>query len=356
MADPTHGPPTEGPSHGPIHGAPRLVHIVDDAEQTLRDLAFGSDATAAELTMVVVLSGFLDAGQAAELAARHLGGLGPGTVVATFDVDALHDYRARRPAVTFDRDHYTDYDAPRLVVRALRDSGGAPFLLLHGPEPDIRWEGFSQAVRQVVERLGVRRVVNLGSVPMAVPHTRPTAITPHANRPELLSGPGIWAGELRVPASAQSLLEIRLGEWGHDCLGYVAHIPHYLAQMAYPQAATTLLEHLELGGQLSIDLTDMREAATATEQEVARYLADNDDVADVVRGLEQQYDAFQQAETSGSSLLAQNQPLPTGDELGKEFEQFLAGLDGPAGEARRDGREDEAGPDAGRGLGGPEGD
>ena len=76
-------------------------------------------------------------------------------MVATFDVDALHDYRARRPPVTFVRDHYADYEAPRLVVRALRDTGGTPFLLLAGPEPDIRWEAFARAVREVVERFDV---------------------------------------------------------------------------------------------------------------------------------------------------------------------------------------------------------
>ena len=44
-----------------------------------------------------------------------------------------------------------------------------------------------------------------------------------------------WRGELRVPSSAQALLELRLGEWGHDALGFVAHVPHYLAQLDYPQ-------------------------------------------------------------------------------------------------------------------------
>ena len=39
--------------------------------------------------------------------------------------------------------------------------------------------------------------------------------------------------------------------------------------------------------------------------------------------------AFERAEDGGNSLLATDQPLPTGDELGAEFEQFLAGLDGP---------------------------
>ena len=201
----------------------RLVHIVDDAGDLL-------DGTP-ELTLVVVLAGFLDAGKSADLAAQHLEALGEGRVVATFDVDSLHDYRARRPPVSFVRDHYADYEAPRLVVRALRDTGGTPFLLLRGPEPDIRWEAFARAVREVVERFDVRRVVSLGSVPMAVPHTRPIAITPHANRPELVTGPSPWSGELRVPASAQALLEIRLGEWGHAAMGYVAHIPHSLAEM-----------------------------------------------------------------------------------------------------------------------------
>jgi hypothetical protein len=69
---------------------------------------------------------------------------------------------------------------------------------------------------------------------------------------------------------------------------------------------------------------------------VARYLAANEEVADVVAALEQQYDAFERAEESGTSLLAQNQPLPTGEEIGEQFEQFLAGLDGPTDDDSRD--------------------
>ena len=314
--------------------ADRLVHIVDDAEVL---------ADAGDLTLVVVLTGFLDAGKSAELAARHLSDLAEGKVVATFDVDALHDYRARRPPVTFVRDHYTDYEAPRLVVRALRDTGGTPFLLLAGPEPDIRWEAFARAVREVVEHFGVSRVVSMGAVPMAVPHTRPIAITPHANRPELVMGESPWQGELRVPASAQALLEIRLGEWGLDALGFVAHIPHYLAQMEYPQAALVLLEHLEIGGRLTIDLDDLREAAEITETEVDRYLASHDEVGDVVRGLEQQYDSFREAEASGSSLLAGDEPLPTGEEIGSAFEAFLADLEDDSKDQSKDNGDDAGG-------------
>jgi hypothetical protein len=280
--------------------------------------------------MVVVLDGFLDAGNAAVRAVQHLVDLGDGgRVVATFDVDELHDYRARRPALSFVRDHYEGYDAPRLVVRLLHDSGGTPYLLLSGPEPDSRWEGFARAVRDVVERFGVTRVVGMGAVPMAVPHTRPIAITHHANNPTLISGDSPWRGELRVPSSAQALLEVRLGEWGHDMMGFVAHIPHYLAQLEYPQASRALLELVERSGRLTIDLSGLVAEAEDREAEITRYLSANEEVGDVVHALERQYDAFERAEESGSSLLAADQPLPTGEEIGEQFEQFLAGLDGP---------------------------
>ena len=302
--------------------AQRLVHIVDEVPEL-------DDSDLAALTMVLVLDGFLDAGSAAARAARHLVDLSDGPVVATFDVDELHDYRARRPAMSFVRDHYESYDAPRLVVRLLRDTGGTPFLLLHGPEPDVRWEAFAVGVREVVERFGVTRVVSMGAVPMAVPHTRPIAITQHANNVELITGDSRWRGELRIPSSAQALLEVRLGEWGHDALGFVAHIPHYLAQLEYPRASAALLEHVERAGRLTIDLSVLREEAEEREAEITRYLAANEEVGEVVTALEQQYDAFTRAEESGSSLLAGDQPLPTGEEIGLQFEQFLAGLDRP---------------------------
>ena len=305
---------------------PRLVHIVDDVPEL---------AEVDDLRMVVALDGFLDAGNAGAIACRHLvaeGGStdgGGGVVVATFDVDQLHDYRARRPPMSFVRDHYEAYDAPRLVVRLLRDVGGTPYLLLHGPEPDIRWEAFCRAVLEVIERFSVSLVIGMGAVPMAVPHTRPIAITHHANNAELLTGTSPWRGELRIPSSAQALLELRLGEWGHDALGFVAHVPHYLAQLDYPRASVALLEQVELAGRLTIDLSALGAEAEEREEEIARYLAANSEVDDVVTALEQQYDAFARAEESGSSLLAEDQPLPTGEEIGQQFEQFLAGLERP---------------------------
>lgn len=301
----------------------RLVHIVDDVEEL-------SGAQSGPV-LLVSLDGFLDAGHSSALAVAHLASFGAGRVVASFDVDELHDYRARRPALTFHEDHYTDYDTPRLNVRLFHDQRATPYLLLHGPEPDIRWEAFARAVHDVVKAFGVRLVVSMGSVPMAVPHTRPVQLTNHATSQRLITQHNVFSGELRVPASAQALLEIRLGEWSVDACGYVAHIPHYLAQFDYPQAAITLLEAVGATAELSWDLGGLREAAAERALDIAKQIDDSDEVRDVVAGLEQQYDAFEAGRAG--SLLAEDRELPTGEQIGAEFERFLAGLDENEGDS-----------------------
>jgi hypothetical protein len=170
----------------------------------------------------------------------------------------------------------------------------------------------------------------MGAVPMAVPHTRPVMLTNHATSSRLLLHANIWRGQIRVPASAQAMLELRLGEWGHDAMGFVAHIPHYVAQFDYPSASATMLESVEVVTGLQWDLTALQRAGEAKMVEIATQLENSAEVLDVVHGLEQQYDAFHRPGTDDEALpLAEERDLPTGEELGAEFERFLAGLDRP---------------------------
>ena len=69
----------------------------------------------------------------------------------------------------------------------------------------------------------------------------------------------------------------------------------------------------------------VRQAEVA--QEIAAQVADSSEVAEVVTGLEQQYDAFTRGSDESALPLAEERELPTAEELGAEFERFLAGLD-----------------------------
>ena len=311
----------------------RYVHIVDDVPE-LDELEQGP-------VLIHNLDGFLDAGNAAAIATRALLDQSTGRVVASFEIDAFYDYRARRPPMTFSESRYEDYEPPRLVVRLNQDSLGTPYLLMHGPEPDTHWEAVALAVRAVVEKLRVRLTVSMGAVPMAVPHTRPVMLTNHATRADLLLHENIWKGQIRVPASAQALLEMRLGGWGHSAMGFVAHIPHYVAQFDYPSASATMLESVEVVTGLQWELADVEAAGEAKMVEIAAQIEDSEEVLDVVHGLEQQYDAFHRADDDGTEALplAEEQNLPDAEELGAEFERFLAGLD--PRDRRPDDRPDE---------------
>ena len=298
-----------------------LVHVVDD----IPELAGEHGQDHGQLVLVHALDGFLDAGNAGRLAAEEL--TTNSRVIASFDLDQLYDYRGRRPPLVFSEDHYEGYEAPRLVVRPARDGACTPYLLLVGAEPDYQWERFAAAVRGLVERFGVTQTVGMGAVPMALPHTRPLMLTAHSAQPEDLETRNLWKGNIRVPASAPALLEVRLGEWGHRCMGFVAHVPHYVAQNDYPQAAVDLIEAVRRHTGLELSPGRLVQAASERAAEIAAQVEGSDEIREAVAALEEQYDAFARAAESESSLLAEDRPLPSAEELGAEFERFLAGLD-----------------------------
>jgi predicted ATP-grasp superfamily ATP-dependent carboligase len=269
------------------------------------------------------LEGFSDAGHAIRLAVRHLKDALDTELVASFAIDELLDYRSRRPLMTFKTDHFTQYDDPELSLYALHDSVGTPFLLLAGMEPDLKWERFITAVRLLAERLDVRQTIGLGAIPMAVPHTRPITMTAHANNRELITEHTPWVGEVQVPGSVSNLLEYRLAQHGHDVVGFTVHVPHYLAQTDYPAAAHALLEQVAKIGSLEFPMTALTEAAADVHTKIDEQVAASPEVAQVVTALERQYDAFVAAQEN-RSLLARDEDLPSGDELGAEFERFLA--------------------------------
>jgi predicted ATP-grasp superfamily ATP-dependent carboligase len=273
--------------------------------------------------LVQALDGFVDAGSGRRLAREHLLNALDSEPLVTFDVDQLFDYRSRRPEMTFTTDHWDGYAAPELAVHLVRDLNDVPFLLLHGPEPDVQWERFIAAVGQLVAELEVRLVIGLNAIPMAVPHTRPPTVIAHGTPPELVADYPKWLPTIQVPASIGNLLEYRLGQAGTPACGFAVTVPYYLAHLDYPDAAHTLLNSVARAGELTLPTDALLHAAEAVRGNVDTQVAGSEEVATLVRGLEQQYD--DPSAGPGGGLLTDGGRLPTADELGAEFEQYLSG-------------------------------
>lgn len=273
-----------------------------------------------EPALLHLLDGYIDAGAVTHGAAHYLLEVCEHEVLVEFDHDQLHDYRSRRPQMTFDTNQWVSITDYALVIHRLLDADGKPFLMLSGPEPDTQWNRLSAAILGIVEELGVSQLITVSGVPMAVPHTRPTLVTAHGTRPELISGNPMWIDRVQIPGSFSHVLEYRAGHAGRLAQGFVAHVPHYLAQAGFPQATSAVLARIAQTTGLDLPMAGLAERTAANLATIAAETADDQDFPAVVAALEEQYDRLS---NSGAAS------MPSAEEIGAAVEQFLAEQDPP---------------------------
>lgn len=277
-------------------------------------------------TLVVALHGYADAGQAIESGAKHLRAALEHRAIASFNADELIDYRSRRPAVTIDQNTVMRSESLDLGLDVLKDSQGHNFLLLSGPEPDMRWDAFTKAVRELADRFDVAQTVCLYAAPMAVPHTRPMVITAHGTNPDVNAQFFTMDSKFTVPGSAALHLEKALADKGHEVNGLTAHVPHYLAASDYPEATWRLLDAVAHIAELNLPLKSLQADAERVMAQVDEQVQESPEIQAVVHALEGQYDEELERYQSKQNkpALGLDTPLPTGEELGQEFERYLA--------------------------------
>ena len=281
--------------------------------------------------MLHAFAGFVDAGGGVRITADHILQNLQHELVATFDSDELIDYRARRPRMSYVRDHFASVDIPTLALHQVTDLAGRSFLLLAGPEPDYQWQRFLASVDLLVDMVDVRLAVGLSAIPWPIPHTRPLGITVHGSDPALLSGFTPVVGEIEVPGHVGAMLELHLGQRGITSMGITAQVPHYLVQFDYPRAATTLLQGIGQVAGLLLPSSGLESMAAQAEREVAQQLEGNDEFATVVAALEQQYDHLAAVnEGAANELPMADTSLAdsavSGEDIAAQVEQFLASL------------------------------
>lgn len=266
----------------------------------------GQDEPFVAPAIVSAFDGWVDAAGASTTAAERIAS--DGRSVAAFDADLLYDFRSRRPVLDIVDGTLTQLTWPELSLRRAR-IGGRDLLVLTGAEPDFRWRELGRELVDLAHRVGVVEWVSLGSIPAAVPHTRPVPVLATASRAGLLhedesQGP---AGLLRVPAAALSTLEMAMIGSEIPTVGFYAQVPHYVGG-PYAPAAIAILEHA--GRHLGVDmpLGPLPDEAMAQRERLDSIVQGDEDSRSYVQRLESAMD---------------NEELPTGDELVSEIERFL---------------------------------
>ncbi len=264
-------------------------------------------------TLLLGLDGWIDAGLAATNAFGTLLEDLETVTVARFDADALIDHRSRRPTMHLLDGINTGLTWPTIELQAGFDAEGASVLFLVGAEPDHRWMAFSEAVVDLAHHFGTSAVFGLGAYPAPVPHTRPTQLVTTGTNAEMAQRVGSVSGRIDVPAGINASIELACAAAGLQATGLWAQIPHYAAGMPYPAGALALIEGLRTVAGLNFALGSLVEDARTTRERLDELVANSDEHIEMVRQLEAQADTEAIIED----------PLPMGDDLMAELEQFL---------------------------------
>ena len=260
--------------------------------------------------LVASFDGWVDAAEVASQAVAQIAG--GGDVIASFDPDALFDYRSRRPILDVHDGRLSELRWPELAIRHA-SLGDRDVLVFSGAEPDLRWRELTTDVAELAGQLGVAQWVSLGAVPAAVPHTRPVPVMATASQdgllgPDALPGP---EGLLRVPSAAVSAMEMAVTAAGIPAVGFFAQVPPY-ASVGYAAASLALLDRLGHHLGVGLDTGDLVEEERGQRARYDAALAEDAVLRETVARLEAMVGGLEDGEQ-----------LPSGDELAREIQRFL---------------------------------
>ena len=246
-------------------------------------------------TMVLAFGGWIDAGEAVTGAMRYLVRQPTATPLASIDPEDFFDFTQVRPVVGLTAEGERVIRWPRSAFWTWQPpEGRAGLLLFRGMEPQRRWRTYATALLDVAERCGVRRIVSLGALVAAVPHTRPTRVTGSSTDPAwhaLLEEWGVYR-RLRYegPTGIASVVLDAARRCGMTSLSLMGQAPHYLQGATNPAVSRALLTYVTRLLSLELDMSQLDTAVKAFRTRCDQVVAQDAATQAYVRQLEQDYD------------------------------------------------------------------
>jgi proteasome assembly chaperone (PAC2) family protein len=248
-------------------------------------------------TMVVAFGGWVDAGEAATSALRYLVRQLAAMPLATIDPEEFVDFTTLRPVVRLSAEGERTIRWPRIAFWTWQPpDGGAGLLLFRGVEPQQRWRTYATLLLDVAARCGVQRLVSLGAVLEAVPHTRPSRVTGSSTDPAWharLTACGIRTRRSRYegPTGIATIVMDAARHRGMASCTVRGQAPHYLQRATNPAVSRALLTAVSRLLDLEFDLSPFETAVRAFRTQCDQAVAQDAAVQAYVRQLEQDYDA-----------------------------------------------------------------
>ena len=279
----------------------------------MSSLSWDTRPTLRDPVLVAGFTGWNDAGDAASDAVAWLAGRFGAQRFAILDPESHLDFQSTRPNVELLDGVTREIRWPSNRFEAATTADGPDLVLLSGPEPSYRWREFCAGVVTVARETGCHTVVTLGALLADAPHTRPVSVTGATSDPETMDRLGLQRSRYEGPTGIVGVLHDVFRAAGIASASLWAPVPHYVAAPPNPPATRALLDRLSALTSLTLDLRELGVSSEAWRTRVDGAIAQDEDLRDYVRGLEEHAD-------DGSSP---DPELTTGDALAEAFEEYL---------------------------------
>ena len=271
-----------------------------------------------EPVMVIAFSGWNDAAEAASGAVEHLlsGWRDKNDdvipeLIANVESEEFYDFQVNRPVVTIDESQIRSITWPSTQVFGMAiPSMERDLVIVTGVEPSMKWKSFTSDLLDLADDLEVSLIVSLGSLLADTPHTRPITVTATGSHPSIANRLGVSVSKYEGPTGILGIIQDGCMRRGIDAISLWAAVPHYASNAPSPKATLALINTLEEFLNIKIPLSDLPDKSDAWEHEVNDLAADDSEIADYVKALEESKDAAELPDVSG-------------DTIAKEFERYL---------------------------------
>ncbi len=271
-----------------------------------------------EPIMIMAFSGWNDAAEAASGAVEHLlsGWRDKNDdvipeLIANVESEDFYDFQVNRPVVSIDESEIRSITWPSTQVFGMAiPSMKRDLVIVTGVEPSMKWKSFTSDLLDLADDLEVSLIISLGSLLADTPHSRPITVTGTGAHPSIANRLGVSVSKYEGPTGILGIIQDGCMRRGIDAISLWAAVPHYASNAPSPKATLALINTLEEFLNIKIPLSDLPDRADAWEREVNDLAAEDSEIADYVKALEESKDAAELPEVSG-------------DTIAKEFERYL---------------------------------
>ncbi len=275
-------------------------------------------------TMVIAFGGWIDAGEAATGAMRHLVRRLSASRLASIDPEDFFVFTQVRPTSRYTAEGNRVIRWPSSDFFTWQPTNGqAGLLLFRGMEPNRRWRTYANLLLDLAQQCGVKRIVSLGALLAALPHTRPPRVTGSSTDPDWQARLEDWGIYRRPtyegPTGIASAVQDAATRRGIPYLTFMGQAPHYLQASANPAVSRALLTYVTRLLDIDIDVSRLDEAVKAFRARCDQVVANDSSTQAYVQQLEQEYDSAVDEEAPGPLLDEDLNP----EKLMQELEDFL---------------------------------